>query len=449
MKAITAILNRIHEQSSGTALYWNGKIFTYEIFLQKINDWSSVLKKNSIGHGTVCAIFGDYSPGTASLFFALMKVKAVLVPLTFAVESEMDEFMKIACAEFLIRFDANDNWTVEKINTIESNPLLLEFHKIEEPGLIVFSSGSTGKPKGVLQNCERVMNKFVEKREGWNTILFLMMDHFGGFNTLLSTFAYGGTGVCLPDRYPETVCRIIQESKADLLPATPTFLNILIASRTYLHYDLSSVKLITYGTEVMLPSTLQKVKEIFPNAKIKQTYGLSELGVLRSKSESDDSVWVKIGGKGFETKIIDGLLYIRSEANMVGYLNAPNPIDDEGWMCTGDQVEVKGEYMHILGRKSEQINVGGQKVFPAEVETVLLEAPNVIDANVAGKPHAITGNVVIAYVALKDEEDHQELTIRLRKHCLNRLAKFKIPVKFIITPLEELRSERYKKNRRI
>jgi acyl-coenzyme A synthetase/AMP-(fatty) acid ligase len=449
MKAINTILERIHEQSADTALFWSGEKISYANFYQKISDWDDVLKKHHIGHGTVCAILGDYSPGTASLFFALMKLKAILVPLTNAIESEMGAFMEIACSEVLFRFDAKDNWTIEKIPIVGTNPLLEKFHEREEPGLIVFSSGSTGKPKGILQNCEKVMNKFVDKRNGWNTILFLMMDHFGGFNTLLSTFAYGGTAVCLPDRNPETVCQIIQDSKADLLPATPTFLNLLITSRTYMHYNLSSVKLITYGTEVMLPATLQKVKEIFPNAKIKQTYGLSELGVLRSKSESDDSVWVQIGGKGFETKIIDGLLYVRSEANMVGYLNAANPIDAEGWMCTGDQVEVKGEYMRILGRKSDLINVGGQKVFPAEVEALLLEASNISEASVVGKPHPIMGNIVVAYVAIKCEESQQELTERLRKFCMDRMTKFKIPVKFIITPIEELRSERYKKTHRI
>jgi len=449
MKAITTILDRIREQSTAIALYWSAEKISYEIFQKNISDWDAVLKIHLIGHGTVCAILGDYSPGTASLFFALMKVKAVLVPFTYAIENEISAYIEIACVEVLFRFDASDNWTIENIPVTVKNQLLENFHKKEEPGLIVFSSGSTGKPKGILQNCEKVMNKFVEKHDGWNTILFLMMDHFGGFNTLLSTFAYGGTAVCLPDRNPDTVCQIIQDSKADLLPATPTFLNLLITSRTYMHYDLTSVKLITYGTEVMLPTTLQKVKEIFPNAKIKQTYGLSELGVLRSKSESDDSVWVKIGGKGFETKIIDGILYVRSEANMVGYMNAPSPIDEKGWMCTGDHVELKGEYMRILGRKSELINVGGQKIFPAEVESILLEAPNIMEASVVGKPHSIMGNVVVAYVALKDEEGAQELTERLRKHCLDRIPKFKIPVKFIITPIEELRSERYKKNHRI
>jgi acyl-CoA synthetase (AMP-forming)/AMP-acid ligase II len=275
-----------------------------------------------------------------------------------------------------------------------------------------------------------------------------MLDHFGGFNTLLSVFAYGGMGVCLPSRIPEVICRAIEESKADLLPTTPTFINLLLASRCYKSFDLSSVKLITYGTEVMAPATLNKLRQVFPNAKIKQTYGLSELGVLRSKSENDDSVWVKVGGTGFETKIIDNILWVRSEANMIGYLNAPNPFDEEGWMCTGDQVEVRGDYIRILGRKSDMINVGGQKVFPAEVEDVLLEDDNVVEATVVGISHPMMGNIIKAKITLLKDEPIGVVRERLRAYCLTKMAKYKIPVKFEFLHQDKHANKRFKKVRR-
>jgi len=198
----------------------------------------------------------------------------------------------------------------------------------------------------------------------------------------------------------------------------------------------------------MPAATLQKLREIFPNARVKQTYGLSELGVLRSKSESDDSVWVKIGGAGFETKVVDDILWIRSEANMVGYLNAPSPFDEDGWMCTGDHVEINGDYMRILGRKSEMINVGGQKVFPAEVETVLLEADNVLDVSVVGAPHPVMGQIVTARVSLHVHEDQRTLVERLRRHCLERMAKYKVPVRFTVVAEDDQRTARFKKSRR-
>ena len=448
MNSIDIVTERIWQKGGQPALFWNGKRWSYDDFHNLVDSWIPVIEKANIGSGSVVGILSDYTPQTCALFWALILKNAILVPFTRAIEKEMPSFMEIAGVQHLFRFDRQDNWTLDHMVQSPQSPLVEEFRTRGTPGLIVFSSGSTGKPKGILHDIERVMRKFTKERQGWRTVLFLMMDHFGGFNTLLSTFAYGGVGVCVNDRKPEAVCRAIQESNANLLPTTPTFLNLLIASGSYKDFNLASIELITYGTEVMSETTLQKVKEIFPNAQIKQTYGLSEVGVLRSKSESDASVWVKIGGEGFEVKIIDNILYIRSEANMVGYLNAPSPFDEEGWMCTGDHVEVKEDYMRILGRKSEMINVGGQKVFPVEVENVLLQADNVLEAAVFGRPHPMMGQVVTARVTLREEEDPQKVTERLRKFCLERMARYKVPVRFIIANEDEIHSERFKKIRK-
>lgn len=447
VQAITTITERMRQKETETALFWDGRNYNYAIFLEMVEAWSVRLPLHSIGRGTVCGFVAEFSPQVCALIFALMQAKAILVPFTRAIEHELPEFIKISGVECLFRFGTDDTWTFETCDSPVSNELTTSFLAREVPGLIVFTSGSTGKPKGILQDCARVMRKFVDERQGWSTVLFLMLDHFGGFNTLLSTFAYGGTGVCLLDRSPESVCRAIEQSRATLLPTTPTFINLLIASRCYMNFDLSSVKLITYGTEVMPAETLAKTREIFPNARIKQTYGLSELGVLRSKSESDDSVWVKIGGAGFETKIVDHILWIRSEANMVGYLNAPSPIDADGWMCTGDHVEVRGEYMRILGRKSEMINVGGQKVFPAEIENVLLGADNVREATVVGVPHPVMGHVVKAKISLHEPEEQFQLAERLRKYCIERLARYKVPIKYEIANQEDQHNMRFKKSR--
>ncbi len=449
MEPIQIITERMRGKETETAFFWNEHKYSYSDFMEMVDAWSARLPEYHVGRGTVCGFVAEYSPQVCALIFALMQAKAILVPFTSAIGYELPEFIKIAGVECLFRFDKNDSWTFEECSNPVQNELTTSFLERGVPGLIVFTSGSTGKPKGILQDCERVMRKFVDKRRGWGTVLFLMLDHFGGFNTLLSTFAYGGTGVCLPDRSPESVCRVIEQSRATLLPTTPTFINLLIASRCYRNFDLSSVKLITYGTEVMPATTLATVKDIFPNAQIKQTYGLSELGVLRSKSENDDSVWVKVGGEGFETKIVDEILWIRSEANMVGYLNAPDPFDAEGWMCTGDRVEARGEYIRILGRVSDMINVGGQKVFPSEVESILLKADNVRAVTIFGDKHPIMGQVVKARVSLYEKEDKLHLSERLRTFCMGKMAKFKVPIRFIVVNESDQYNARYKQIRKV
>ena len=445
--SIDAVLARMRAGDTRPALFARGATVSYDTFFGMVEAWEERLRADGVGAGTVCGFLSDYSPQTCALIFALLKARAIIVPFTTEVAAEMATFMAIAGVEQLYRFNADDTWSGERTAEAPTDRLVAGFRDRGRPGLIVFTSGSTGQPKGILHDAELVMRKFVVPRPAWRTVLFLLMDHFGGFNTLLSSFAYGGVGVCLSRRTPDGVCQAIQDARADLLPTTPTFLNVLIASGAYRRYDLSSIRLITYGTELMPAATLRKVVEIFPHAQLKQTYGLSELGVLRSDSESRDSVWVRIGGAGFEVKVEDGLLWVRSESNMVGYLNAPSPFDADGWMCTGDHVEVRGDYVRFLGRKSDVINVGGKKVYPVEVETVLLEAPNVRSATVFAGPNPLLGQVVHARVSLESPEDPAPLTERLRTFCYARLAKYKVPTRFLVVDDAEQHSARFKKLR--
>ena len=101
-------------------------------------------------------------------------------------------------------------------------------------------------------------------------------------------------------------------------------------------------------------------------------------------------------------------------------------------MNTDDSVEVEGDWLRVLGRNSDIINVGGQKVFPAEVENILMEAANVEDASVHGEAHPLMGQVIVARVHLAAPEEPGALRTRLRRHCLGRLAPFKVPVRFLV-----------------
>jgi acyl-coenzyme A synthetase/AMP-(fatty) acid ligase len=114
---------------------------------------------------------------------------------------------------------------------------------------------------------------------------------------------------------------------------------------------------------------------------------------------------------------------------MVGYLNAPSPFTEDGYFITGDRVETRGEYFRFLGRDSELINVGGQKVFPAEVETVLLQCELVGEAVVYGQRHPITGKIVCADIQLRSACDETEARRTIKRFCGERLESFKVPVK--------------------
>jgi long-chain acyl-CoA synthetase len=264
------------------------------------------------------------------------------------------------------------------------------------------------------------------------TVLFLQFDHIGGINTLLYTLAYQGMAIIPENRRPITVCKAIETHKGEVLPTSPTFLNLLILSGAADECDLSSLKLVTYGTEPMPASTLEAMNKHFPHIRMLQTYGLSEVGILRSKSRDSNSLWVKVGGEDYQTKIVDAKLCIKNKSAMLGYLNAPSPFDEDSYMNTGDQVEQDGEWIRILGRESEVINVGGEKVYPAEVESVVLQLDGVEDLAVYSLKHPITGMTVAAEIKITTDESLNEFKVRLRKHCANLMPAFKVPSKITL-----------------
>ena len=288
--------------------------------------------------------------------------------------------------------------------------------------------------------------KFKVPRHSLRTIAFLLFDHIGGVNTLLYTLSNAGCVITVSDRTPEKVLNLIEKYKAELLPTSPTFINLILLSEAYKRFDINSLKIITYGTEPMPESTLKRLHELFPKIQLKQTYGLSELGILRSKSKKPDSLWVKVGGEGFETRVVNGLLEVKAKSAMLGYLNAPNPFTDDGWFKTGDSVLTDGDYIKILGRESEIINVGGEKVYPMEVESVIQEFDNIAEVTVYGKKNTIIGNMVCAKVRLVHPKDKKKFSIALKKYCRGKLQAFKVPVKVEIEDQKQ-HSPRFKKSR--
>jgi acyl-CoA synthetase (AMP-forming)/AMP-acid ligase II len=297
------------------------------------------------------------------------------------------------------------------------------------PGLVLFSSGSTGKSKAMLHDFGRLLEKFQGPPKDMRILSFLLLDHIGGINTLFAGLSGGGTVVSVGQRSPQAVCAAIERRRVTVLPTTPTFLNLLLLSGEQHRHDLSSLRLITYGTEVMPASTLERLQGAFPNVRFQQTYGLSELGILRSKSREDGSLWVKVGGEGFETRIVNGILWVRARSAMMGYLNAGECFDADGWFNTQDAVEQDGEWLRFLGRTTDLINVGGQKVYPAQVETVLLEMDNVLDVAVRGEAHPLVGQCVVARVNLAQPQTPAEFKVQMRRHCQGRLAPYMVPAK--------------------
>jgi acyl-CoA synthetase (AMP-forming)/AMP-acid ligase II len=443
------LFDRFASQPGRTAFVHEGRRVSYGQVIQISEAFSAKLAELGVRAGDRVAVLADYSPEVFCFILAITRSRGIVVPISRAAAIEEGAALGISGCEWMARFDDKGREPQIKAHQIDrQSPLVDDLRSAGSPGLILFSSGSTGSPKGILHDFAKVAEKFRKMRDPVIAIPFLMIDHFGGVNTLLAITANLGTVVTVADRSAANICEAIETFRVELLPATPSFLTLMMASGLHRHRDLTSLKRITYGTEVMPQTTLDRVRAAFPGVDLLQTYGLSEVGVLRSRSRSDGSLWVQVGGEGFETKIVDEILFIRSAFAMAGYLNAPSAFDSEGWFNTQDKVVEEDGWLKILGRVTDLINVGGQKVYPAEIENLILTMDNIVDVTVFGEAHALLGQIVVAKVVLETPEPPDGLKKRIRAACLADLAGFKAPSRVLISEVP-LYTNRQKKVRRI
>jgi acyl-CoA synthetase (AMP-forming)/AMP-acid ligase II len=443
------LLSRLREHGDTEAMAGYGGRVTYGELAERTAGRLAELARLGITAGETVAVVGNASPEVVALFTALAVRGCVVLPFAPHDPPAEERARRIGTAHAtrVVEFRGPDEWTVTTIAAPEEpRPgLLTNLAEAGEAGLLLFSSGSTGESKAALLSLPRLLDGFRAAARPRRTLQFMALDHIGGVNTLFRTLVGGGTVITEPRRTPKHACEAIERHRVQVLPTTPTFLNMLLLSGAHREHDLSSLELITYGTEPMREVTLAHAAEVFPRVRFKQTYGLTETGILPTRSVSSDSLLMDVGGHGFRTEVRDGVLWVKSPSAMLGYLNAPSPFDGDGWLNTGDAVVVAGDgTLRVLGRRSALINVGGEKVSPAEVENVLLRAGNVADVVVTGRANAVTGAIVTATVELVEPEERKALNRRLRRFSGEHLPPHKVPA-VITVSAGPLHGERFKR----
>jgi long-chain acyl-CoA synthetase len=451
------ISRSLERNGDAPAIIRGDHITNYKALLEQSIVVDAKLDHAGVVPGDRVVLIGDFGTVSTALLLGLIERCVIIIPMTTTTAKQRDVLFRICAAQWCI--ESNEEGGVEcavitRLNTSNApnatNVLYAEIVTRGVPGLVLFTSGSTGEPKAVVHDFSGLLQKFEVKGRSLRTLNFLLFDHWGGLNTLLHTLTSGGVVACPMSRNPEHICALIERYRLELLPASPSFLNMMLVAGAHKRHDLSSLLLITYGAEPMPASTLDRLNRELPNVEFRQTYGLIELGVLRAKSAGKNSLLVKLGGNGYDLRVVDGKLEIKARASMLGYLNAPSPFTDDGYFRTGDRVEEHGEYLKIIGRESEQINVGGEKVFPIEVETVLLECPLVADSVVYGISHPLSGKIVCADIVIKDTNiEESVMRTSIRKFCNERLESYKVPVKikFVEGPLTGERQKRVRVGR--
>lgn len=365
--------------------------------------------------GDVVALIGEFDEPSIRKMLTIIDKKAIYMPLSAETSLLHNYFFECGMVDVVVSPQGMKRLRKQHAKS----PLLQKLRSAGQAGLILFSSGTTGMPKAILHNFDNFLKRFRTPRKAFRTLNFLLFDHIGGINTMLHTLFNQGVVIMPSGRRVTNILSDIENFKVEVLPTTPTFLRMMLFDGSLEMANLSSLKLITYGTERMDEISLQRICSALPHVDFRQTFGMSELGILRVKSVSRDSLWMHIGGEGIETRVDEGVLKIKSSTRMLGYLNAPSPFDREGWYNTNDIVKCRKDgAIRVIGRTTEWINIGGEKVLPEVLENAALKHESIIFAQAKGVANPITGMHAELTCQLKEgtELTRQELKKWLKQH---------------------------------
>lgn len=288
--------------------------------------------------------------------------------------------------------------------------------------LLVLTTGSTGAPKGVRHDWSRQLARMERVRDGSGQVWLLAYgpQQFAGLQVLIHVLGTGATLVAPSVRRPQAVLEHLFDHAVTHISATPTFWRFLLAELRQDPRPMPQLAQVTLGGEAAPGALLTELREAFPSARISHIYAGSEFGSTGSVRDGEDGLPASLLEDSKESevslKIVDGELWVRSSASMLGYHGEDDRRADE-WWPTGDLVEVVGDRIAFRGRKTDVINVGGVKVHPLPVEERVTAVPGVKVARVYGRANALVGAVVAVDVVADDGVEESVLKAAVRDAC--------------------------------
>ncbi len=311
--------------------------------------------------------------------------------------------------------------------------------------VILFTSGTSGVPKPVVHNWNRLATGIsrAPRFHGRRWLLAYDPTRFAGIQMWLQALLTGGC-LCVPAlRDPSDIVRMLIDERVEFASATPSFWRLLLS--TVPSEQLTAVPLvqITLGGEAVDQLVLDRLRAAFPSARLTHIYASTEMGVcftVNDRLAGFPADFLSDPSLPCELRIGDGgELEIRSRRSMLGYLEKQTTTEvmnklqidrkQAAWFPTGDIVEKRGERVFFVGRKSETINVGGLKVFPADVERCIQDVSGVEQVRVCGMPSSLTGQLVKAEVKPVANTDQESLRREILEACRNQLARHQVPAK--------------------
>lgn len=420
--------------------------------------------------GDRIAILAENCLELVVLFGMAQKTGCILVPLNYRLASaEIDYLLRTSEPKMAIVQDVfadafaqtsyhtqiEHHWSWQKMEAIlAQTPTRLEaFPAVEldedDPIFILFTSGTTGFPKGAL---------YTHKMLFWNSIntaISLIINsesrtinvmppfHTGGWNVLTTPFLHHGATVCFVRKFEAaSLLRQLQEERVTLFMGVPTMLKMMADEPGFAAADFPDLHYIIVGGESMPIPLIETWHE--KSVPIRQGYGMTEVGPNLTSLHQRDAIRKKgsIGRPNFyvEIRIVDeqgqdvapntsGELWLKGPMVTPGYWkNAEATIKSfaDGWFKTGDLVRCDEEgYLYVVDRIKNMFISGGENVYPAEVERVLIQHPDIAEVVILGVPDEKWGEVGKAIVTLRAGASLDLPTVKA--YCSERLAKFKVP----------------------
>ena len=388
----------------------------------------------------VLAVHADYLPALADMGSALPSVRRIVIIGGSAA----------ACTD--PRSVSFDEW-------IDGCPAEDPGHVggPDEVSMQLYTSGTTGLPKGVMLTNANLATAIAEAGMTFSitddtvSLVAMPLFHIGGSGWALCAMSRGGRSIILRDVDPTLLLELIATERITEMFVVPAVLMLILATPALVDTDLSSLRLIFYGASPISEDVLVKCMTAFGCAFC-QVYGMTETtgaitaltfedhdpdgprrGLLRSAGKPHQSVALRVvdPDSGRDAALGEvGEVWTRSPYNMAGYWGKPEEtaatIDADGWLRTGDAGYFDADgYLYLHDRIKDMVVSGGENIYPAEVENVLLSHPAVVDAAVIGVPDEKWGETVKAIVVLAPGEKLDESAVI--EHCRHNLAHYKCP----------------------
>ncbi|SHO53319.1 class I adenylate-forming enzyme family protein [Anaerocolumna xylanovorans] len=451
--------------------------YSYREFLAMTDKMAWWLKNNlQVTKGKHVGLLLHNSIEFCTAFFAVVKLGAIAVPFpTKYKETEAAHLIMKADLDVLIFSETFKGWMKPYeeagIRLLESENeeagfgfrhlLRSGFYGEESVGegnlsdevIIMFTSGTTSRSKGVVLRNYNVMNavaiyhRILGITAQDKTIIPVPVYHITGMVALLGLFVFTGGTVYLYKRYDAVrILECIRQNGITFMHGAPTVYSLMLEHKEE-YPMLTSLRILACGGSYMPTEKLRELHKWLPQAKIQVVYGMTETSspAVIFPGDAPTSIFAGAAGKpvpGLELKILDeegnekgyletGEVWIRGNVVTGGYYKMDTSlIDSEHWLNTGDMGYCNEEsYVFIVDRKKDMINRGGEKIWCTDVEEELLKLPFLKDAAVVGIKDSLYGESAAAAVVIpKGQKVNAE---DIRKALEPKMAKFKIPVKYL------------------